>query len=263
MFFKNPDYAAGWLAGIIDGEGCVSRTGIKQRAIQISNTDNEILRSIEEVLSMFGVRYCINTTKNHEYNPKHTKAYCIRIGTRDGLEKLNAILNLASIKKQERLRWIVTEFSKNPPPVEIDWREVVDLYLSGALVKDIATKYGVSSNRIDLILDRCSIARRTIFDALSIAGLRRRKYGAVESALVAEYKSGVSLEDSAKKFGIPKSTASMILERHGAQISRSDSNKRSWAKRDMEKWKSAIGSANREYWKNRRQSKIAEMQARN
>ncbi len=252
MYFKSEDYAVGWLAGIIDGEGCVSKPDKRQKGVQISNTDTEIIRAVGEVLSMLGISYGISETKNHEYNHKHKKAYCVRITNRDGLERLFRAINLASEKKQGRLAEMMVYYSHVPKPAIIDWKDVVDLYLSGLSMAEVARRYGVSPTRIATSLRRCGITKRSMSEALHISASKRRKYSEKQADLVRLYQSGVALEDCAKQLGIPKSTASEMLKRSDARISRSESNRRSWAKRDMEKWKVGIRAGNQNYWRKRR-----------
>lgn len=57
--FKNKDVAAGWLAGIIDGEGHVANRNAN-RYIDIVNTDRDLIDGCKEALDLLGILTILN-----------------------------------------------------------------------------------------------------------------------------------------------------------------------------------------------------------
>lgn len=69
MLVKNTDVA--WLAGIIDGEGCIMvrlqrKNGTHLCRVQVTNTDDGILCEVKRILDEWLVFYtvCLQSTKN-------------------------------------------------------------------------------------------------------------------------------------------------------------------------------------------------------
>ena len=82
-----PEQAAGWLAGFIDGEGCVYWTNriwkgkrAQSRVLTITNTDQVLMDRAAEYLTMLGIEYRRHDRPGATEGRKHCYTIDIRKG---------------------------------------------------------------------------------------------------------------------------------------------------------------------------------------
>ena len=83
-------WAAGYIAGLVDGEGTITLTAThrgerRHIVVAISNTDRAML---EYVSSLVGAGL---VTAKKTYNPRHTPSFCYSIRNRQALDLLSQI----------------------------------------------------------------------------------------------------------------------------------------------------------------------------
>lgn len=111
---KNIELA--WLAGIIDGEGCIGlyynrkNNAAYRPIITIVNTNNKLIIRICSLLNKLNIKYYFGTRKqNIQKNWK--KSYCITIQYKKGVNKLlESIIPYIHAKKKQI--YIVNKFCK-------------------------------------------------------------------------------------------------------------------------------------------------------
>jgi hypothetical protein len=104
----NYEQAAWWLAGIIDGEGCVSYSG-GARELTITNTDGKILSRVRGALIILGVD---DWYEHWEELPNRKPCCRICVTGRKRLEIL-ARLPLQSDKK-EKFASLLASYKRSP-----------------------------------------------------------------------------------------------------------------------------------------------------
>ncbi|HEU0049788.1 MAG TPA: LAGLIDADG family homing endonuclease [Nitrososphaera sp.] len=263
MFFKNLDYAAGWLAGIIDGEGCVSDPSkcklsngrIAYRRVSICNTDTSIIARAEEALSLFGIKHGKQTL--HHENPKWATTYNLFIQKRSELEKLADVVKLASSKKQKHLLNHLAYFQQKDIATSERIAIVSKLYLKDRLsMAQIGGIVGIKESAVALVLKKQGIKI-----SLSEAALRywERKSGnpRLDERLVVEayHPPAVSITDLVNKFHRSYKYIRGVLERNGVPIllvTPSEKTARSWNSRDRSKASKTQSLVKLEWWRRHR-----------
>ncbi len=102
------EQAAGYLAGIIDGEGCMKWVGNKKYGktlvLTITNTDWDILDATMDCCDVLDLKYRIEEVAkcNHELRDWN-RAWCISITGRASLQTISDEVPFRSKKKRERL----------------------------------------------------------------------------------------------------------------------------------------------------------------
>jgi hypothetical protein len=136
--FKNRDEAAGWLAGMIDGEGHV-RVG-PARYVGVTNTDYVLIEALMEACALLGLRYRIDLKR--PTNPSHAHAWSVMITGRESFLRL-VDLPIRS-NKAAKIREALALFRK--PPVS---REVLEqLYVfEGLSCREIVARTHANSAR--------------------------------------------------------------------------------------------------------------------
>jgi hypothetical protein len=96
-------HRVGWVAGIIDGEGCLSASGHRDRSYQLSlqvvNTDKGM---INKLIEYTGVGICYL----HKRGKNRFNIYSWHVSLEDATKILKAILPLLTTKKKEAELWI-------------------------------------------------------------------------------------------------------------------------------------------------------------
>lgn len=119
---KTLEHRLAWLAGIIDGEGCmyaalasesrVRRDGTRGKymrvAVVITNTDLAMIEEVISIGAVLGVRF--NLEKPKVYRPQHKQRWAARVaGARQATVLLNAVLPFL-VTKRERARIVIRLF---------------------------------------------------------------------------------------------------------------------------------------------------------
>jgi excisionase family DNA binding protein len=98
-------------------------------------------------------------------------------------------------------------------PVLPNDQEVVDWYVGGLTLEQVAAKAGMPRSRVVRVLDRHGIVRRPRGRPPLIATRGKR----AEREVVDVYLSGVSLVGTGAAFGVGGGTVARVLERHGVR----------------------------------------------
>jgi hypothetical protein len=109
----NPDTrrAAGYVAGIIDGEGAVyfRRTAqhVLQRRITVTNTDPYIVEAYSLALTQLKVTHYV---RERSPTARGSRTWIVHISRREGIERLAEVVHLNSQRKQETLERILQSY---------------------------------------------------------------------------------------------------------------------------------------------------------
>jgi len=108
-----PDEAA-YLAGLIDGEGSITlsrryRSGQRQLAVSISNTEKELLNS---VMQMIGAGKLTNKRRDSKL---HQQSYTYQISNRQALELLRQTAPFLRGYKRKRAELVLTFYLEVTP----------------------------------------------------------------------------------------------------------------------------------------------------
>src|SRR5439155_3103407 len=123
--FLNLEEAAGWLGGIIDGEGSVimaqkvnDRRRRKQgiywdRYIEFTNTDWGLIEAGMEAYRALGMQPILRARKA-PVNPKWKQAWIVTIRSRRDLKRFAQVIRLHSAAKAEKVAAAVASYSTKP-----------------------------------------------------------------------------------------------------------------------------------------------------
>ena len=108
----NREEALGYLAGIIDGEGCIAYYPNSEtyagREVQIANTDKDIVKHVERCLEVLGIDCNIRV----QHYPNKKSCYEIHITHRDNLLFIHDCVPLASQTKKDKLYAAVSSYKR-------------------------------------------------------------------------------------------------------------------------------------------------------
>jgi hypothetical protein len=156
MDFPSRDYALGWLAGMIDGEGTVSTRPLRQRHVKIGSTDQELVDALIEVLDMLEVSYRLEVRQYD--NPKWRTMTNVIVGHREGIETLAETMRLRHRLKEEKLRGLPATYTST----RLSRDELVSLYVEQGLSQaETARRMGVPTGYVRNALVRHGLLRPT------------------------------------------------------------------------------------------------------
>src|SRR6185369_2662370 len=101
----NPDVARGWLAALIDGEGCVywRRVGAHTvRVITITSTDRELIDRALEVCALFGIDCSVSGRDGA--TPRHRYRWTLDIRRAAAMQRVLDEIPIQHSGKLQRLR---------------------------------------------------------------------------------------------------------------------------------------------------------------
>lgn len=104
-----------YLAGMIDGEGCVyynPRTKI--RCLTISTTDEDLRDVCTEILGLLGVRYKISAQQKGRVERGHAICYDIRVHDQESFRLIYENCPLQSGRKRTKLGALLSSYSRRP-----------------------------------------------------------------------------------------------------------------------------------------------------
>lgn len=226
MFFKNLDYAAGYLSGLIDGEGWVSipKNRYHNRFVDIANTDLEIIRAVEEALSMLGIGYSI--CRQVHKNPKWKPCYHVQVRNQYDLVRLHELCNLASVEKQSNLTTNVNSYQRWQDRTQFDKRQAKRLYTSGWSMEEIAQYLHVSHSRIQYCISGVCDPISQSEKAKRGWKPERRKVKSREKVADMYLNHGMSAAAIAKLLGVKTGTIIWNLKKAGAKLPPEEAAKR-------------------------------------
>ena len=146
--FASKDEAAGYLAGIIDGEGHVAfrrhtrpeyACAQLQRYVVITNTDLGLLNRASAALDLFGIAHRSRTRTDSRTGHLGTKPiHEVYIGQQDALKRLAETVTLGCKPKQEALVAIIGSYRAAPR-----YDEAATLYAELGSYRKVADELGV------------------------------------------------------------------------------------------------------------------------
>ncbi len=192
--FQSEREAAGYLAGMIDGEGTVackryklgqykgknvqSKVGhywVWNRHIRIINTDYEIIEAILECCEKLAIHASCNEVKSPSHKRYgYRRAWTVTIGSRDGLTKVMELVPVRCQRKADRIRLALTTFKNTKrPSIEVLRSMYIDRTMS---CREIARATGAkTSNTVRYWLEKYGIPLRSQSAATFFGWDTRRK----------------------------------------------------------------------------------------
>ncbi|MGH3429841.1 MAG: LAGLIDADG family homing endonuclease [Mycobacteriales bacterium] len=140
MFRSNRE-AAGYLAGLIDGEGSVYARGYR-RLIHVFNTEESIVQACLQACSQLGIEAQARVRENAAPGSK-VPMWTISIYGRGNLERAARVLRLHSSRKQAALHAAVASYSRRRP---VERSEFEVMLRDGLTHRQMAQKLGYKSH---------------------------------------------------------------------------------------------------------------------
>ena len=141
--FSCREEALGYLAGIIDGEGCVTASS-RNMSVRISNTDSSIIEATRAALDLLGIEYTIGVK---EYAPHSTwkSVQIIKIYRLRNFKKLSEV-PLKSAAKRAQLQQILDTHKGDRIVHRPNRERLFDLLEKGKTHREIAEIMGFRSH---------------------------------------------------------------------------------------------------------------------
>jgi len=105
------EQAWSYLAGMIDGEGCVY-TNPNQRCLTISTTEEDLLRGLYEVLDFLGIAHSTSVQQKGRVEKGHAICYDVRIMRFEGFVLIYENCPLRSTRKRGKLRTMLLSYKR-------------------------------------------------------------------------------------------------------------------------------------------------------
>jgi LAGLIDADG-like domain len=168
---RGEDRAAWYLAGLFDGEGCVSYTqgsqGFAQKVVELSNTDRSIIDTAVAALEELEIPYSLRGPI-HLREERWTPYYSIRLSNYEAIARFAELVPFQCENKRKKIEHIVNgprRVVMNDSMVD----EVRRLYWGeGMTAMDVAERIGLSRNSYKNVLHlmhRHGIPTRTPLEA--------------------------------------------------------------------------------------------------
>jgi hypothetical protein len=184
--------AAAYLAGMIDGEGCVRvRTN---RSVSVSSTDYELIEACVRCCELLGLRHRISKCSA---KPGRKPAWELYINGKDSLVAVQQHVPIQCHRKQAALAEAIAAYKNKPRPSK-EWLEQKYL-VDGLSLQQVAEAWGVKHNvSAHCWLKYYGIPRRNQSEA-------QRKYPRPDAAWLREkyHAEGLSLAEIARLTGAP------------------------------------------------------------
>lgn len=108
----NEDYARGYLAALIDGEGYVVAPNTRgQREVVVEMCDMEPIERMKEACTLLGIRY---RERGRLAREGRRRTYIVSIASQQGLVALHREVVLAHVEKQGRLEALLKTYKRAP-----------------------------------------------------------------------------------------------------------------------------------------------------
>lgn len=104
---SSDDFMRGWLAGYLDGEGCVSKSNKLKRISRVifTSTEYELIEICVNYLNYFGIKSFVCARKNN--NPKHACAYDVTVARAENIDKLSRLLSEHPTRKARAMQGVL------------------------------------------------------------------------------------------------------------------------------------------------------------
>ncbi len=134
------EFAAGYVAGLIDGEGSVAIPKQGTRSIRVSNTDPDIIETYMMACSLLGIETgSVQTTRT----PSGKEYYIVPIYGRENFEKVRELIPFVSQAKQAKLDRVIGDYVERINP---DLEQIRMLKSRGVSNRAIAEAFGYKSH---------------------------------------------------------------------------------------------------------------------
>lgn len=144
------DQAAHYLAGMIDGEGCVPdpRPDLahkRTKEISISSTDYELIDACVECCQVLNYHHRVRGP--HDNGPGRKVYWVIYISKWDTLRRVIVEVPIRHKKKKERLLEVMETYTKRYHLRPLTPEEIADIRISQLTLEECAVKHGISKGR--------------------------------------------------------------------------------------------------------------------
>jgi intein-encoded DNA endonuclease-like protein len=107
------EQAAFWLAGFMDGEGCVIHKPKGSRYITILNTDTELIDVVCESLATLGIGWRLSHRRRR--HPHYKDSLVVNIYGRTNLDLFYRWVPFKSPEKRAKLRFALDSYVRDDP----------------------------------------------------------------------------------------------------------------------------------------------------
>ena len=169
----NREWAKGYIAAMIDGEGHVctadytkpGETSSKHvsRVVGITNTDMSIVSTCRECLDMLGIPYTVQKADRTKYG--HKNIYEVSIASRKGIEGLCRHVHLGSKVKRQKLYRALVSYRRKQPPCR-EWL-VQKYWVEELNLRDIRDMLGVSLFLVQRWMRLRNVPRRKKWEVMA------------------------------------------------------------------------------------------------
>lgn len=167
------DFACGYLAAIVDGEGHI-RHHEHTRRVVITNTDPDIIQMVETCLAHLGIGFNTRLRKDPSREANGwSPVYDVHVEKRSELEKFYYNVPLSSTRKTEALVAALASY-KRPPVPPIDTIKTLYKYMSAEEIVDtLDLDYGPETVRG--WLRKAGVSLRSAADSCALAQANGRR----------------------------------------------------------------------------------------
>jgi hypothetical protein len=152
--------AAWYLAGVFDGEGCVSfkagERGLTHKYVGIDNTDLSIIESVRMALDMLGIAYNERGPIYFE-NDVWLPYYSIRVLTYESIHRFAEVVPVQSRAKRDKLDVLS---GMKPWGLHLPDEEWERLYYAHSNLTAVARELGCNVKTVRAHMDRIGMSRR-------------------------------------------------------------------------------------------------------
>jgi len=147
--FQDSSEAAGYLAGVIDGEGYIP---LAEFRIRIGNTDLEIINACQSACKLLGIKSRVVEIKKRNSSWGKKPFFEVVISRKDNLVKAFEVLPLQS-RKKDLLKQLIENYRKRSKSERAELAvRANDLYKKGLSSVEVGKELGLSPNGITKLL---------------------------------------------------------------------------------------------------------------
>lgn len=166
---------AGYLGGLIDGEGTMSLSGTSTRVVRIANTDLDIIHAAEQVYAALGIPTSTRSRQPPD-NPNWAQAYDVYIYGLPQFRLIRDTIPFFAQFKHDRLDEMIASYRDYPIPTK---EELVRWYIEEemSIAEIVAITHAKSNDTVHKWLKHYDIPRRSLAEAAIIFWKRRKQGG--------------------------------------------------------------------------------------
>lgn len=216
----NPEQAAAYLAGMIDGEGNLGEYGRRpgaNRHIRITNCDYGLIEACAHCCNVLGVTYRIREKTRTNPKPNWSQAWELIISGKENIRTVAALVPLQAPKKSRALQELAASFHDPVTTKEELERMYNEEHMS---YKQIADRLGIGSlATVRRLFLTYGIQPRTLESAALIKWQSRNRIPrpSKEDLEGLYNEQEMSYADIARHYNAPISTVMNWIHIHGIQ----------------------------------------------